>query len=805
MHKKALESPAFDLIQYCKQKCLARTSVTKSTTKQKVESAIQSDDIISAISEILLMHDAENGIASHFYTVGNTEKYLIRDARNVASGEFRDQFHPYAVMGIQAFRASRLLCKLSGVKDEDVNILFNNEVLLRFYRTISSAKDNPAYFLALFIEKILIPDLASLLSVTSEEALKQLHIAKEFCNIDFKPLHVVTITTHQNSEGKTVNMVHHDSPIYQLTPAEIAMYQDRQEQTWYTNQPAWLQKLIDAYANDIIAGKVIPTQLIKVLPGLRNAGEEFVYALSDKSHECIYHGYHAGNPGHLTKGDNDHLTRLTLDQLLMNIQPTRRLHLNTLISPMMVMSEREHYLFTQCDHAARQRNQWITLSNTPVNILRPVTELKLKSMEGIFHELERLIKFVLVDDNVHDYDDSKLFWAKLKSSIEQSGDKINLLFRENYRGFLHFTPLIQLAVQFITIKKIADSESTGNYNLDLAVILKLLVFHHEQCCRFLKNDNFTPIALLDFCKSGKDREGLLRIRAVSLAISNYLCGYLTLNSDIVSKTDQTIINARQVQRQAGLFGCTLGAEGFVPSSRYALPSSLQRYKHKLFLRTARFNKHYPKLHHQHVSFSLEKQLRDEFDNALKLLRFDEDEEKSDILNMLKKAGHVLSENIYKSYIHSLIPLHDIPAATALLHCAHDMTKQFEKNQCIHPATIDKYIRLTSFISYRRQTKHVLLSAACLFLGVALAACAIAAAVLLPLSAPVVMIGVIISAGLIHAAIASMALLSAGSLIGAGIFASLAVKKSNKALVNASGRFLDLACSDGRDKSVKMLK
>jgi len=482
---------------------------------------------------------------------------------------------------------------------------------------------------------------------------------------------------------------------------------------------------------------------------------------------------------------------MSVDQLLAEI-PGSHLHLNALTSPMKVMSERERGLFLQVEKAANDRRQHVSFGNTPVNILRPVAGLEVRSADWIFHELEKLLKNVLDDKAYKAQEDGDEFWSDLHNELDElSADNLASLLLPKYQSHKHFIALLQCAIKFKLVKKSSDAACDGNRNLELASLLKLISYHYEQCCKVLNDDQFDPIAVIDFCKSGKDREGLLRVITLSTAIANYLSDYQAGHADIYADTESAIIRAQHVQRQAGLFGCTLGAEGFVPSAKYTLPSHIASHKHELLLRTAKFNKRYPVLQRQQPTRHQRQHLLTNFFDAVQELAY-ESNQQGDTLDLLQNSAYRLASAAKQAYLVGKIKTADLPAVTDLLSCSKNMIDQYTEKGAIHQVTVNKYRRLHNEVTNYRGLKKILLSAACIFFGFVMLATAITLAIVCPITAPVATAAAIASLILIKAAITSAAVVGAGSIMAGTLFASLTRKDSSYQVERESWNFYKLS-------------
>ncbi len=322
---------------------------------------------------------------------------------------------------------------------------------------------------------------------------------------------------------------------------------------WYNTHPDYIKKLIRLHAQDILNGKMIPTQLRKYVPGIRNAGEERVYNL--ETNQLIYQGYHAANPGHVIGKDevNQTATNQSIQQL-DRLTGGQHLHIHTLVSPINPASD-DPNLYKQVTKATAG-NQKITYSNTSFN---PARYIKGGSSFNI-READKICEIAEGYTQNQPAEKDALV-AKLNICIQEYKTQ-----RELWRN---------------------KGETP---NVFLVSALKNMASLVNQIA------GKTIIVQIDPCVSGKDRQGVARMAAVNDAILLDMTDSLAreANAKTAKNIRVAMVNSGQVKLQAGhTNGGSIGAAGIKKDSKSALPTSWK--DDGIYIeKTAKYNKTFPK-------------------------------------------------------------------------------------------------------------------------------------------------------------------------------------------------------------------
>ncbi|MEK6734844.1 MAG: hypothetical protein AABY27_07085 [Pseudomonadota bacterium] len=281
----------------------AKKPISKKMLNNKLLAALEEDDFSEAIKYLSRLKDARSNILTyHSGDLGQGTKGLVRDARAAVDPPIIAPEN-YAMMHLNHARAAVLVLenarnrgeitnqqcnKLSknirklakqkiakiesdfvNISNEDLSVLKKNDLILKLETDVKEYNN----------------DLVNLLENNGvEKAQKQLATAKEFTSFEDEHYHVSTISKLGNAtiiESEVMNLG--------LTEVQRKMFKairdyevlddtkqmnipPREDMDWFNLQPRWKQDLIKGSAEAILSGtKVIPTQLRKELPLLRNS------------------------------------------------------------------------------------------------------------------------------------------------------------------------------------------------------------------------------------------------------------------------------------------------------------------------------------------------------------------------------------------------------------------------------------------------------------------------------------------------------------------------------------------------------
>lgn len=133
-------------------------------------------------------------------------------------------------------------------------------------------------------------------------------VLRDFGTLNREPFTQVTINNAVGFDAQSgVYTVRTDVPLYDLTSKQrdefIAilnrdtLFRGEELPQWYSEQPQIIQDLIHEYTPAILAGRDLPTQMFKYIPTLRNAAEVRCYSNTLGKLNEYFSGYRSGNMG----------------------------------------------------------------------------------------------------------------------------------------------------------------------------------------------------------------------------------------------------------------------------------------------------------------------------------------------------------------------------------------------------------------------------------------------------------------------------------------------------------------------------
>jgi hypothetical protein len=619
------KAPQVSLLSSAEERAQIRDKILMSNyhvidEPRSVASLVAQGHFPEAIQKLHLEKDREDGVISYYARLPDHPEHtiLIRDARAQETAP-KESYHNWAIMGLNYAHAAKKLLeahekKIEGAKLKDT---FHEKTRL-FLENIKDSSDPEKAFQE-FVNS-LIPLLREALPELSKKDIQeQLADIRDFCNFEHDTLSVATrmsVPDEKDGHETTRDIFQIDIPMCGNMPDELrAQYQalaDLQQSNnaflegkpvsdeevkhmlqqdvvaetsteipWYKDQPPHIKYLMRHHAKDILAGKMIPTQLRKYLPGLRNTGEEFLVVVDAKLKkvDIIQHHYHSGTPGHLladTK-QSQTATNQSLAQL-KKLTGAQHVLALTLLSPGNPRSD-DTFLVNQVENAVAENNKMgaekqFHTCNIPLNPMRYLNGIsrfasRMSGAEWLHRQALRRLDGSLRSTAY--YDDMT---PPQKNALLQDLEKLG-----------------KCCEEYDALRSGSGIVDPENRNLQLVSVLTQMAHLVNKIHRVdhpTEENDF--VALQISCQSGKDRAGLSRLKTILDALKRYI-NPLSHQEESITKA---VINAQHIGLQAGLAGGTIGASGLKNDTKRALPFSMKQYMNDLFKRTASYNKKLPK-------------------------------------------------------------------------------------------------------------------------------------------------------------------------------------------------------------------
>jgi len=595
----AIQNDIFNSSDQKEEEVIEEKAPPKSISKM-----IKDGEFTEAMAAIRIRKDRSQGIKSEYKTLAGTQ-VLFRDATQQDTHPTSDKdYYDWATLGINYAAAAQNLFESHGIQQtHEFKTELKNETS-KFYNTMKKqdTTGKREIYLALFIHQTLIPLLSKHIKIAGKEKqltpsqiIERLAQVRDFGNFDEKPLALVTRMT---TNGETFTQV--DIPLGGgFSPELKSQYLDlaslftrppehKWDIPWYKNQMPHIQYLIKKYANNILAGQIVPTQLREFLPALRNGGEEY---LLDETGEIIQKHYHAGSPGHLlSKGLlerlpfvttlSDTATTQSLKQL-QTLTGAKHVLALTLLSPPM---REDQDLVSQTRKAVAANNKIagdtvFHTANIPLNKWGKKIPLnKSLSGQGWMGWLNPFRKPTGADWLVEQAVNEAKSLNKIDQTSKQISEELNALIKDYKK------------LSAIRWNPFPDKE---NRNLELVSVITRMAHVVNKAHQINNPTEKQPfVAVMDTCKSGKDRAGLAREQTLIDSIKGYFIrNQKTCEKDTV---EGAVLRSNQVPIQAGVGGGTRGAGAIKSDSIAATPRAWKAWIPILFKRVASYNKKVPK-------------------------------------------------------------------------------------------------------------------------------------------------------------------------------------------------------------------
>jgi len=449
--------------------------------------------------------------------------------------------------------------------------------------------------------------------LSNSELEQELQLGRHFANLKVDPYAVATLSRHKvekpfqrQSDGKThIDAVELELPMVELTQDMVddlqAIINNRCDKEWYQGQSDLARALIKYYAPRLIAGAMIPAQLIYHLIGTRNGYEKWTAVKpsgNKDEYKVLNKAYHAGSQAHLLKLPNlkakDNETKKqaikrvrnqavaqTLQQL-GELTDADHLSINTLVTSLgnLTHEKRMSKQILRSSTQLHTEERTISFSNVPQNTARRLRTCNLTGLK----ELQKEVNEFLTTKN----DDVLSYQQQIKAYQRQTKDQPVAIpapeILELYRSLTRFNAAIANHSGLL---------DPNNNNLEIASQANLLV----HALNMAQDDQY--YVLISGCFSGQDRGGMVSTHTSNEAITNYL---------IKDSKDTTAIKAQRATvekvqaiaahtpEMAGNAGTGFGGEGIKMGSKGIIPKYYPRIAKRMLAgsKTADYNEHLPK-------------------------------------------------------------------------------------------------------------------------------------------------------------------------------------------------------------------
>ncbi len=491
---------------------------------------IAEGNLVAAMQNLEIARDARRGISSFVYNnENNLSPVFIRDARRCSKSKkvFEEGIEAAETIVLCAFEAAKDVLELSNISYSQEEI---KKMAIDFFDNFERENANKS-------QKKLIKEvdyqLNRIISFLQESGVK--NASKHLT----KALHFQNFKQEQNCNPVTISEIADDDRAKHLViDANVAFKEITEEQKELYNKisksssvPTLQKKLMNKYRDQFFSGKyIIPTQLIDLVPGIRNGFEEITlfsenYELSKNADnlEIIDVRKRCGALPSLLKDEklSHEVSRSNLRQLeyLIGDKSGKKIHWNSLntASPTSFLQVKidDFRIVERSKNVVDGNNH--KLSVTPFNAFRSIPNSG--DFKGIRVYLKDLVSSISTDTK-EGKDLKKVFktngiFGLLFSSSSSFDKSLESIEDDDCRQIISLAKDLQK-----DLKKLSRTFVFGldKENIRLSISNKFNALS-KSVNSAIESENSTFLKLFDiqkvpyeevvvFCKSGKDRTGL---------------------------------------------------------------------------------------------------------------------------------------------------------------------------------------------------------------------------------------------------------------------------------------------------------
>jgi len=566
---------------------------------KRAEEIVKMGGLTAAIRILDQIKDNKIGIVWHKSPdLGNGTKALVRDARGVTTNKQLlkvDAGEKYAMQVLNEVRAGIDLIEKANIADAAKELA--KKKLMHVASNSIENIDNLPNNIKQYNTRIV--DVLEQTGI--EEVSKKLIFAKEVANFKDEHNHIITLTTAKDSNGKSHTVTEADIMLNGLTEDQkkqweaIAKTKKDTPKTklsgmeWYNNMPPYKQDLLREVAADVATGnKIIPTQLLSDVPGIKNAYQKVTAVKgSDQTKSTIIsQTLHCGTPATkikiTTKPEKQGIVDEQVKQLQTFVPPGEAVNLNILTSKTPFNVRGEDFIQDQLTKTAKNVEN-VKTSASPVNRWqifgggRDHSEFS-DTLKNIGNDLAKkqdtknVGKFLKNGSSMLENFAEKLSFGRYKSTETRAKEEI---------AKLDYPQLGNVLKEAMNARNLVDSSTNftrGNVNLKVGAAMNIVEsavkLETGPLHAILDKETTNKVSnRVDFCKSGKDRTGYLQTKNTHEAVSNYLG--VNPRSELGQQNMISQVSGGHTQEMAGIQGGSVGCHSVKTNPEFGLSSDPQ--------------------------------------------------------------------------------------------------------------------------------------------------------------------------------------------------------------------------------------
>lgn len=587
---ESLQTNRKNALEYAES--IAASTPSEATTPMLPETLNSMEDLTSAIKILDEQKDNKLGITWYEDDKGNR----IRDARNVTTDNTlltADAGEKYAMQVLNETRGGILLLEQSDIPEAQ-----KEEGKARLLMVAESALSENMDEFPSKIRSYNNALLDVLNNAGIENSAEKLNFAKEVANFQDDHKHIITLNRVADNKGEKHTVIEADVMLNGLTDEQETQYnaiaqagdkvvsiksdktsanksdktslksriaktlgvkqKDKDKYAWYNELPEHKRKLIKSVASEIAAGKkVIPSQLREFI-GIRNGYEKTTAVIEGKKAKVLTQNIHCGAPASKNKQGKEQITQENIEQL-KGFTSNKKLNLNILTSTTTLRDE--SWISKQLNKASK-KIKGIFISSSPINRFRLWTAPTKQK-----HFKQALVKIgKKLNSSSHSKKTlnlQKYLKTGKDALLEGAIKEIESLDSELQVGLKAAVKTREHLSHPNT--RMGKNEKNSNVEISANMLIVDTSLKNDQQLGsiFDQNSKEELKNIITFCKSGKDRTGLVMLKASNLAASYEL----DLDESQSQKCLKTLAAGNHTQEMAGIQGGSTGCHSIKTSGK----------------------------------------------------------------------------------------------------------------------------------------------------------------------------------------------------------------------------------------------
>lgn len=553
-------------------------------------------DLSAAIKKLDEIKDNKLGIVwRESQDLGNGTSSLVRDARAVTTDQ--------ALLKVDAPEkyAMQILNKARGASDlidkSDLSAAEKELAKKKLMHIATDAMANVDKLGSNTVKNYNTQMLHVLKSGGIVDPEKKLIFASEIANFKDDHQHIVTLTTALDRKSTPHTVFEAEIMLNGLTDIQKIQYQDIARSKlgqpcgveWFDKMDKYKQDLLRPVAAEVALGnKVMPTQLLSDVVGIRNAYQKVTAISTGAEAKILSQTLHAGTPATkvktVDKVTRQEITNENLRQLKSFLPANERMNLNILTSKTPFNARGEDFVFDQLEKGKKEVNG-VSVSASPINKWRLIGGggRDTKQFEQNLSNVGKGLQNEVGLKNVSEYLQKggsrfgnfleTLTFGVYKTTQTKAQSELKIL--------NSLKPDLSLALVVATsARNLVDSSTifanSENVNLELTAKMAVVsnsVKSSDGVLRAVVGEGISKEYPYDinFCKSGKDRTGYVQANETREVVSAYLD--VNPKSELGKKNFLNQLAGGHTQEMAGVQGGTIGCHSIKTNPEFGFNRS----------------------------------------------------------------------------------------------------------------------------------------------------------------------------------------------------------------------------------------